>query len=132
MGLQTGVIDGEENPLAQIWASRLYEVQKYLSLTSHVYTPAYVVVSPSAFDRLPEDVRRILESEARATQDFVYRTAETMDQDLLAKLEGAGIQVNTPDRAAFQEASRPVYRDFASTVKDGQKLLDLAQAAGTH
>ena len=132
VGLQTGVIDGEENPLAQIWASRLYEVQKYLSLTSHVYTPAYVVVSPSAFDRLPEDVRRILESEARATQDFVYRTAETMDQDLLAKLEGAGIQVNTPDRAAFQEASRPVYRDFASTVKDGQKLLDLAQAAGTH
>ena len=41
IGLQTGVIDGQENPLAQIWGSRLYEVQEYLSLTAHVYTPAH-------------------------------------------------------------------------------------------
>ncbi len=53
VGLQTGVIDGQENPLAQIWGSKLYEVQKYLSLTSHVYTPAYVVVSPSQVGRPP-------------------------------------------------------------------------------
>ena len=56
IGLQTGVIDGQENPLAQIWGSKLYEVQEYLSLTGHVYTPAYVVVSPSRWAGLPDDV----------------------------------------------------------------------------
>jgi tripartite ATP-independent transporter DctP family solute receptor len=68
IALQTGVIDGQENPLAQIWGSKLYEVQEYLSLTGHVYTPGYVVASPAFWDGLPDDVRVILEEEARGTR----------------------------------------------------------------
>ena len=130
IGLQTGVIDGQENPLAQIWGSKLHEVQAYLSLTGHVYTPAYVVVSPGRWAGLPEDVRSILEEEARATQGFVHETAARLDSELLERIRDGGVAVNTPERGAFVNASRGVYDEFASTVSGGAGLVDRAAAAG--
>jgi TRAP-type transport system periplasmic protein len=59
MALQTGVMDGQENPLAQIAGQRFQEVQNYLSMSGHVYTPAYITTG-RAFDRLPGDVQEIL------------------------------------------------------------------------
>jgi tripartite ATP-independent transporter DctP family solute receptor len=131
IGLQTGVIDGQENPLAQIWGSKLYEVQEYLSLTGHVYTPAYVVVSPSRWDALPEDVRAILEEEARAVQPFVHETAERLDRELLDRIRAEGVQVNAPARDAFLDASRSMYDEYATTVPGGAELVSRATAAGS-
>src|SRR5574340_835679 len=68
--LQTGVMDGQENPLAQIDSAKFYEVQKYLSMTGHVYTPAYLVVATSKFKTLPADVQKTLEQAARATEGW--------------------------------------------------------------
>src|SRR6266852_4180316 len=87
--LQTGVMDGEENPFTQIYSAKFQEVQKYLSLTGHVYTPAYVVVATKKWESLPADVRKILDDSAKDTQAFVYATAEKDDGDLLAKLKSA-------------------------------------------
>ncbi len=129
IGLQTGVIDGQENPLAQIWASKLHEVQRYLSLTGHVYTPAYVVVSPARWDALPEAVRTVLEEEARATQAFVHETAARLDRELLASIEAAGVAVNRPDPEAFLEAARGVYEEFSTSVAGAGQLVDRAVAA---
>jgi len=131
VALQTGVIDGQENPLAQIWGSKLYEVQKYLSLTGHVYTPAYVVVSPSRWSALPEDVRRVLEDEARGTQAYVHEMAEQLDAELAGQMRTAGVAVNTPDPAAFLAASQGVYEEFEASVPDGQALVERARAAGS-
>ncbi|NNM33553.1 MAG: TRAP transporter substrate-binding protein [Gemmatimonadetes bacterium] len=126
IALQTGVMDGQENPLAQIYSSRLHEVQAYLSLTSHVYTPAYVTVSVTHFARLPEDVQRILSEEARAVQAFVHEAGEEMDRDLLAQMEEAGMQVNRADRASFLEDSQAIYDEFSATVQNGKSLIDRA------
>ena len=59
--LKTGTMDGQENPYAQITSAKFQEVQKYLSITGHVYTPAYVTVHTSTWNKLPADVRKILE-----------------------------------------------------------------------
>ena len=75
VALQTGVMDGQENPFTQIYSAKFQEVQKYLSLTGHVYTPAYLVAGSRKFASLPADVRKILEDTARETQAFVYATA---------------------------------------------------------
>lgn len=131
IGLQTGVIDGQENPLAQIWGSKLYEVQEHLSLTGHVYTPAYVVVSPSRWDALPDDVRAILEEEARAVQPFVHETADRLDRELLDRIRAEGVQVNAPPREPFLEASRAMYDEYAATVPGGADLVKRATAAGS-
>jgi TRAP-type transport system periplasmic protein len=132
IGLQTGVIDGQENPLAQIWGSKLYEVQEFLSLTGHVYTPAYVVVSPRRWDGLPAEVRQVLEEEARTTQAFVYETAARLDTDLLNSVREAGVEVNEPGRDGFVRSSAAIYEEFGSTVEGGAELVQRATAAGSN
>jgi len=128
--LQTGVMDGQENPFAQIASAKFYEVQKYLSLTGHVYTPSYLVVSTKKWATVPADVRKILEDTAKETQAFVYAKAERDDEELLAKMKAAGIQVNTANKDAFIAASKPVYEEFAKEVPGAREVIDRAIALG--
>jgi len=128
--LQTGVMDGQENPFTQIHSAKFQEVQKYLSLTGHVYTPAYATVGAKKWAALPDDVRKILEDTARETQAYVYAAAEKDDTELLGKLKAAGMQVNTPDKNAFIAASKVVYDDFAKEVPSSKEVIDRAIALG--
>ena len=129
--LQTGVIDGQENPFAQIWSAKFQEVQDYLSLTGHVYTPAYVLVGKQKFESLPPEVQQVLEETAKETQAFVYETAAALEDDLLAKLKEGGIQVNEADKDAFIAASQPIYDEFSSEVENGKELIDKALSLGS-
>ena len=126
IALRTGVVDGQENPLAQIHASKLNEVQQYLSLTEHVYTPAYVTVSPDHWEDVPEHVRVVVEEEARGLRDFVYDTAKRLDRELLVTLADTQISVNWANGDAFQRASQPIYDEFTTAVELGQELVDRA------
>ena len=128
--LKTGVMDGQENPYAQIYSGKFHEVQKYLSITGHVYTPAYVTVGAKRWASLPADVRKTLASVAKETQAFVYATAAKDEEDLLAKIKAAGVQVNNADKNAFIAASKPIYAEFAKQVKGSQVLIDGAIALG--
>lgn len=128
--LQTGVIDGQENPYAQIASAKFQEVQKYLSITGHVYTPAYILTSKKKFDGLPEDIQAGLTDCANKTQDFTYETAAEMEASLLSVIEEAGVEVNTADKAAFIEASKPIYQQFADEVEGGQEMIDTVLGLG--
>jgi tripartite ATP-independent transporter DctP family solute receptor len=131
VALQTGVMDGEENPLTQIYTSKFQEVQKYLSMTDHVYTPAWVVTSPRKWQALPAEVRKQIEEAARETQPFVYQTGARMDEELLVKMKQGGIKVNEADKQAFQKASKPVYDEFSTEVPNGKQMIDKAIALGS-
>ena len=126
VALQTGTFDGQENPLAQIASGKFQEVQKYLSMTGHVYTPAYVTVSTQYWAKLPEDVRKVLEETAKETQAFVYKTAAQLEVDLLAGLKAGGMAVNNANKDAFIAASKPIYQEFCSSVPGGKELIDQA------
>ena len=121
--LQTNVIDGQENPYAQIASAKFQEVQKYLSITGHVYTPGYVLVAENQWQKLPEDVRADLEACGAETQDFVYRHAARLETELLQVIRDAGVKVNEADKQAFIDASAPLYEEFASTVDGGAELI---------
>ncbi|MFP6827689.1 MAG: TRAP transporter substrate-binding protein [Gammaproteobacteria bacterium] len=126
VALQTGVMDGQENPLAQIVSSKFHEIQPYLSLTGHVYSPAYVTVNADRWGRLPEDVQLILEETARETQRFVYDTAERMETEFLQEMVDANVVVNEPDLESFVAASQAVYDEFSKSVTGGRALLEHA------
>ena len=129
--LQTGVVDGQENPFTQIYSAKFQEVQDYLSLTGHVYTPAYVLVGKNRWESLPEDVRQILEETAKETQQFVYETAARLEDDLLTKIkEESDIEFNEAYKDAFIEASKPIYEEFGSQVEGGKEIVDKAISLG--
>jgi tripartite ATP-independent transporter DctP family solute receptor len=128
VALQTGVMDGQENPFTQIYSSKFHEVQKYLSLTGHVYTPAYLTTGKKRWDTLPADVRKILEETAKETQAYVYQTAARLDNELLDKMKAAGMQVNEVDKAAFVKASKSVYDEYGAEVKGAKELIDRSLA----
>lgn len=125
--LQSGVVDGQENPLSQIWSGKFYEVQKYLSLSHHVYTPAYLVAGEGWWETLPRNVQKTLTRIAEQTGDFARATGAKMDQELLRKMKKY-VKVNKVDKAAFVKASQPVYAEFEKEVKGGKALLDLVQS----
>ena len=127
VALQTGVMDAQENPLAQIYPARFYEVQKYLSMTGHVYTPAYVTAGAS-WSRLPADVQKILSDTAKEMEPVVYKIAAKLDEDLLKKLKEAGMKVNEADKDAFIKASSKIYEDFSKDVPGGKELIDKSLA----
>jgi len=125
VGLQTGVIDGQENPYTNINSAKLNEVQKYLSVTGHVYTPSYLTAGAEQWAKLPEDVRTTLERLAKEVQGWMYATGVKDDTMLKDKL-GQSMQVNIADRAAFVEASIPIYEEFAQLIPNGKEMIDLA------
>lgn len=123
VALQTGAMDGQENPLIQTYSSRLQEVQDYLSLSNHVYTPAYLTAGAS-WNRLPEDVRAVLEEVALEMEDFALEEGLRLDEETLVKMRDEGMEVNEVDFDAFVEASQAIYDTFAEEVDGGQELID--------
>jgi len=130
VALQTGVMNGQENPLTQIYSAKLQEVQKYISMTGHVYTPAYLAAGSRKFKSLPSDVQAILEKTAQDVQPFVYATAAKLDNELLEKIKAAGTKANEVDKNAFIAASKAIYQEFGKEVPGGGAFVDKAVALG--
>jgi TRAP-type transport system periplasmic protein len=129
--LQTGVMDGQENPLTQIYSAKFHEVQDYLSMTGHVYTPAYALVGINRWNSFPEDVRQILEETARETQAYVYEQAAALETELLEKIMAeSDIEVNEADKDAFIAASDPIYEEFGNQVEGGKEMIEKAIGLG--
>jgi tripartite ATP-independent transporter DctP family solute receptor len=126
--LKTGTMDGQENPYAQIASAKFQEVQKYLSITGHVYTPAYVAVHKDHYNKLPADVRKILESAAKENQKYVYKRAAELEKSLLGVIKKAGVKVNNANKDAFIKASKGIYDQFSSEVATGGALVKKVSA----
>ncbi len=128
--LQTGVIDGQENPYAQIASAKFQEVQKYLSITGHVYTPAYILTAQAQWVAWPDEVKTVLSDCASQTQDFTYEKAAALETELLQVIKDAGVEVNEADKAAFIDASKPIYESFASEVDGGGEMIEMVLGLG--
>ena len=118
--LQTKVVEGQENPLAIIATARLYEVQKYCSMTGHVWDGYLILGNRRAWEKIPEDLRTIISREFdKSGQDEradIAKLSVSLRNDLTAK----GIQFNDVDRNAFRDALRKTtfYKDWKSKYGD--------------
>ncbi|MBZ9799370.1 TRAP transporter substrate-binding protein [Mesorhizobium sp. ES1-4] len=124
VALQTGVVDGQENPLTNIDGAKLNEVQKYLSMTGHVYSPAYPTVGVAAFKKLDPEVQKVLTETAQEVANWARAQGAEQDDLLLEKLKAAGMKVNVADHQAFVDASAPLYAKFAEEVPNGRAMID--------
>lgn len=108
VALQQGVVDGQENPLANIHASKLYEVQKHLALTNHQFQMTPLLMSKRTWDRLSEADRKVVTEAAAEATTLQRKLSQEADEKLLADLKAKGVQVTTPDKAAFEKATSEV------------------------
>jgi len=125
--LQSGVMDAQENPFPQIASAKFHEVQKFLSLSGHVYTPAYLVVGEEAWAKLPKDVQGALSKIAWDMGDFARSEGERLDKELMGKLVPP-MRVNDVDKEAFIKGSATVYEEFGKEIPGGSDLIKLVQS----
>lgn len=127
--LETGAVDGQENPFATILSSKFYEVQDYLTVTNHVYSPWIVLVSKRWWDQLSPDEQQILMQAAVASRDFERADAREQSDQALEALKAEGMEITVmPEEeiAKLREKAAPVADKVIASV--GQPLWDQVQA----
>ncbi|PWG62730.1 TRAP transporter substrate-binding protein [Sediminicurvatus halobius] len=123
LALQQGTVDAQENPLLTIKTRSLFEVQDYLSLSNHVYTPVTFVMNGDTWDGLSPEHKEAVTRAAQEAAEYTRRLGTEADAELLDEL-GQSMEVNEIDLAAFEEASEPIWdalaelagRDFTARV----------------
>ena len=129
--LQTGVVDGTENPISNFYTQKMHEVQKYLTITDHGYLGYAVIVNKKFWEGLPADIRGQLETAMTEATDYANKIAkEKNDQDLesVKKSGKTEVTVLSPqERAAFKKAMLPVHKDMEKRI--GKDMLDATYKA---
>jgi len=130
--LKQGVVDGQENPLAVIYYKKLYEVQKHLSLTRHVYNNMIHVMSKKVWDKLTPEQQKIVKEESQKAGQFMRNTMKDQEADLLKNLKKVGMQVvETPDIKAFRAVMGPAYERIGEYAgkENVEKFIKMVEAA---
>ena len=126
--LQQNVIDGQENPIPVITASKFWEVQSNLTLTGHVYSPAIILASPSLWDGLSDEEKGWFREAAKVAVEATRAKVESDEANGVELLRKNGMNVvEKVDQAAFQKAVAPAYDTFKA--KYGDEMLKRIQAA---
>ena len=130
--LQQGVVDGQENPPGVVFFEKLPDVQKYYSLTKHVNEPGNVLMSRATWDKLPPDLQRALMTAARKATAFERAESQRDNDELLKKLEAAGMQVNAVPEPAIADLRKVAHGLYGQAIGDlgpkGKDLVDLGTA----
>jgi C4-dicarboxylate-binding protein DctP len=126
MALQTGAIDGQENPTSNIYTQKFYEVQKYMTMTDHSFHNYTLVANKKFWDGLPADIRATLEGAVRDTTTYFNGIAQKDNDDALVAIKSHGkIQVVTlskDEKAAFKKTLFKLHKQFEPVV--GKELLE--------
>jgi tripartite ATP-independent transporter DctP family solute receptor len=130
LALSQHVVDGQENPIAVIYYNKYSEVQKYLSLTRHVYNNMILTVSASTWPKLTPAQQQIFREEATSAGDLMRSLMGEQEKDQISKLSAAGMQVATPDLAPFRAKMPPAYKrvsDYAGP-ENVEKFLAMVKS----
>lgn len=130
--LQTGIVDGQENPLAIISTAKLYEVQKYLSFTNHMWDGFWFLANKRAWERMPEDVREIVARNINEAAVNERADVAELNATVRGELEGHGMIVNEPDTSSFRQklADAGFYAEWKKNYGDDAWAI-LEKAVGS-
>ncbi len=127
--MQQKVVDGQENPWGTIYLQNFPEVQDYTTDTGHVYSPFVLLISEKFWDKLPEDLQKVVKEAALEAKDHNRKLNREMNAKYLEELKKVmNVTILTPDqKAAFQAAVQPVYDQFSDEI--GPELIKSVQKA---
>ena len=129
--LQTGVVDGTENPISNFYTQKMQEVQKYMPITDHGYLGYAVIVNKKFWDELPADVRTQLEAAMKEATDYANKIAKESNDKDLESVKASGkteVTVLTAEqRAAFKKVLVPVHDEMAGRI--GKETIEAVHKA---
>ena len=125
--MQQKVVDGQENPWGTIFLQNFFEVQKYATDTGHVYSPFVLLISKKFWDKLPDDLKAVVQDAADQSKVHNRALNRKMNAEYLEKLkEKMDVVILTPEqKAAFQKACQPIYEQFGKDI--GEDLIKEVQ-----
>ena len=131
MALAQGVADGEDNPVSVIYFMKFYEVQKNLALTRHIYNNMIHTISAKTWAKLTPEQKAIFQEESKKAGAFMRQQIMSQEEDLVAKMQQAGMQVTRPNLALFRGAMKPAYDKIFKYVgeENGKKYMEYVEAA---
>jgi tripartite ATP-independent transporter DctP family solute receptor len=128
IALQQGVVDGQENPLINIYSSKLHEVQKYISLTGHKYETTVLLASKIVFNTFSEKDKAAVRQAAKEAGEFNRKRSMDDEVKLRAEIEKTGVKFNEVDAAPFIAKTKPVYDQWRAKFPE---LVDLVVKEAT-
>jgi TRAP-type C4-dicarboxylate transport system substrate-binding protein len=126
--LQTGTVDGQENPIPVILSNKLYTVQKYLTLDAHVYSPALLIINKSLWDGLSAADKAAFQEAARIALTANRKKVNSDEVEGMDVMRKEGVEiVEKVDNAAFQKAVASAYVDYKKEFGEAniQKIMDV-------
>lgn len=117
--LETGTVDGQENPAANILNAKFYEVQKYMTLTRHQYNPQIVLVSKKFWDGLNDEEKDVLQAAATEARDYQRKVSREADATALEEIRKTGMEVSefSPEETQkLRDAVKPVIEKFSAEI----------------
>lgn len=126
--LSQGICDAQENPVSQVISAQLYDHQPYLSISNHIYTPAWICMNLDLYNSLSDAQKAVIDEAGRLTTKHVREIAQEEDEKTLQKCIDAGMEVNYVDTEAFRQVVMPLWDEFAESV-GGVEFVNLAKKA---
>lgn len=131
LALSQGVADGQDNPIPTIFYNKFYEVQKYLAITRHIYSNFIHTISAKTWVKLTPEQQRVFREASQLAGTYMRQQIQAEEEELIAKMEKAGVVVTRPDPAPFRAAMGPAYERIGkfSGEENVKKFLEFVEAA---
>ncbi len=125
--LQQGVVDGQDGSALWAYSKKIYEVQKYMSITAHQLSCSALIASSEVFGKLPAEIQQAIVKAGADTETFWQADAKNENEVVIDQFRKGGMTVNEPDKKPFMEAMQVVYKQFADEVGGMDRIRNIQQ-----
>jgi tripartite ATP-independent transporter DctP family solute receptor len=129
MALKTKVVDAQEGAPSVIYTLKFFEGQEYLSLTGHIFQPVPLIVSQKFWEKLPQDMKGLVQKAAIEAGRFERGLVKTTDLETIEKLKAVGMKVNEINKQAFVTQTQPVYEELQNKIPSLAAIVNKVRAA---
>lgn len=120
--LQQNVVDGQDNPLSTSYYAGMYDVQKYVAITNHMYSPGYIVINNDVYNKLSDNAKKVIKEAAHETTSAILTAVEKQQDDIIKDITAKGVEVTNPDLKPFKQKVEPIIGEY---LKEQPELKDV-------
>gem|GEM_PF-175457 len=127
--LQQGVVDGQDNPLATAFFAGWYDVQKYVAITNHMYSPGYIVINDGVWNKLSVNAQKAIEEASDVTAKEIMDSVKKQQDEIVKTITEKGVEVTYPDLKPFIERVKPIVDEYIKECPELKEIVEEIQSS---